>query len=224
MWGRLAMILGLVTAIGLLGACGPTTTKGTMPPPGPDGEMDPSQVPDFIGVAAPDGGIAGWVPKSYLLDGPSFPDAADIPVYADDLRTLIGHMVAGKGFVPLGVDPAAIPDLPVVAGPSVPGVVEDADVVVYARNGSGSTAWLAVQVGATFAEGSGFVGGIGAACLEVPDGGTVVFVDRSLSQPGVRAVKPLAGPGEARWVDIAADGTITEGEGIPDWWVGPPPC
>ena len=34
------------------------------------------------------------------------------PVYADDLITLVGHMVPGRGFVPLGVDPVDVPPFP----------------------------------------------------------------------------------------------------------------
>ena len=53
-----------------LAACvlsGATGTKGTMPPPGANGEIDPSAVPEFIGVAGADG-IAGYVAKEAVLD------------------------------------------------------------------------------------------------------------------------------------------------------------
>jgi hypothetical protein len=104
-------------------ACGLVSSRGTMPPADANGEVDPSAVPDFIAYSGRADQIIGWVPKSYLLDpaqrcGPG-PQCDPIPVYADDLTTLIGHDVPGRGFVPLGVDPAAVPGQPVVVGPSL---------------------------------------------------------------------------------------------------------
>lgn len=93
-----------------------------MPPAGPDGERDPKAAPDFIAVATGHGDEVGYVPKRFLFPDPTtsavIPRSEPWPVYAEDLRTLIGHMVQGKGFVPLGVDPSTIPDFPVRAGPS----------------------------------------------------------------------------------------------------------
>lgn len=91
-------------------------SKGTMPPAGPNGEINASQAPDFIAVAGQGGGIAGYTPRRYLFSAPS---QEPWPVYADDLRTLVGHMIAGKGFVPVGVDPATVPNKHVEAGPSL---------------------------------------------------------------------------------------------------------
>ena len=93
-----------------------------MPPPDANGEVDPSAVPDFIAYVGRTDRIIGWVPKSYLLEPAQRcrgPQCAPIPVFADDLVTLIGHDVPGRGFVPLGVDPAAVPERPVLVGPSV---------------------------------------------------------------------------------------------------------
>lgn len=112
---RTATVLVLaMTAV--LAACSFGPTRGTMPPPGPNGEIDPRQVPQFIGFVGQTDHIIGWVPSAFLLS----PDAGDeaIPVYADDLRTLIGHSVPGKGFVPLGADPALVPQRPVQVAPS----------------------------------------------------------------------------------------------------------
>jgi len=39
-----------------------------------------------------------------------------IPVYARDLKTLVGHMYPGKGFVPLGESPDSVPDVPQTTG------------------------------------------------------------------------------------------------------------
>lgn len=117
------LLLVLPVAVLVVVACSPVGTKGTMPPPGPNGERDLSAAPDFIAVVAGDGGEVGYVPKRFFfregMTSSELPRSDPWPVYAEDLRTLIGHMVQGKGFVPLGVDPATIPDFPVWMGPSV---------------------------------------------------------------------------------------------------------
>jgi hypothetical protein len=105
-----AMALGLAALLLTSSACSLGASRGTMPPPDANGEIDPSAVPDFIAYAGRTDRIIGWVPKSYLL-GPGqrcrLPQCDPIPVYADDLVTLIGHDVPGRGFVPLaGMDTA----------------------------------------------------------------------------------------------------------------------
>jgi hypothetical protein len=213
------LLMALVAA-----ACSPIASKGTIPPPGPDGQIDPGRAPDFIGVAGRDDRIAGWVPKRFLLEPQTGSAAEEMPVYADDLTTLVGHMVPGKGFVPLGVDPATIPDFPVQAGPSVgapraPGVAR----VVYARNGTTSITWVAVRTAEGLSEGIGFVGGAGVACPEVPPDATLVVLDRSPTEPGAQIIRELrAQASNVGWIDVAADGTLTEGEGVPSWWSGEP--
>ena len=103
-------------------ACGLGASRGPMPPPDANGDVDPSAAPDFISYAGRTDRIIGWVPKSYLLDPAQHcrgPQCDPIPVYADDLVTVIGHDVPGRGFVPLGVDPRGVPEQPVVVGPSL---------------------------------------------------------------------------------------------------------
>jgi hypothetical protein len=106
----------------LLAACSAAGSKGTMPPAGPNGDVDPSAAPDFIAVAGDDSDVIGYIPKRFLFPlpttTPGLPHDEAWPVYAEDLRTLIGHMVQGRGFVPLGVDPESVPRDPVVDGPS----------------------------------------------------------------------------------------------------------
>jgi hypothetical protein len=113
------LIMQVVVLVGV--ACSPVGSKGTMPPAGPNGEVDPGAAPDFIAVAVGDRDAIGYVQKKFLLPEPTtsieLPRGDPWPVYAADLQTLIGHMVPGKGFVPLGVDPATIPDRPVQMGP-----------------------------------------------------------------------------------------------------------
>jgi hypothetical protein len=120
----MAVVVGLVAALGL-SACGLGASRGTMPPGDANGEIDPSAVPDFIAYVGRTDRIIGWVPKSYLLEPEQHcpvprrvPQCDPIPVYADDLTTLIGHDVPGRGFVPLGEDPAVVPEGPVRVGPS----------------------------------------------------------------------------------------------------------
>ena len=81
--------------------------------------MNEALVPDFVGVWGADGvTIAGYMPKRYALGGagttvggtPSNPPQdLPIPVYGEDLVTLVGHMVAGVGFVALGSTETPVP-------------------------------------------------------------------------------------------------------------------
>lgn len=106
-------------------------TKGPVPEnatPPEGGETNDALWPDFVSVWGSDGvTIAGYAPKRYLLDpgshltpgSPSNPPKPDpVPVYGEDLATLVGHMVPGVGFVALGS--TGIPTGPSVSvGPSV---------------------------------------------------------------------------------------------------------
>lgn len=116
------MAVGLAMLLLASSACGLVSSRGTMPPADANGDVDPSAVPDFVAYAGRTDRIIGWVPKSYLLDPAQHclgPQCEPIPVYADDLTTLIGHDVPDRGFIPLGVDPAPVPEQPVVVGPSL---------------------------------------------------------------------------------------------------------
>jgi hypothetical protein len=95
------------------------TTKGPIPPDARDasGHLIAERVPDFVPVYDRDGvNIAGYVPKRYVLDAKL--GREDWPVVSDDLTTLVGHMVAGRGFVRLGVSPSDVPTFPMEALPS----------------------------------------------------------------------------------------------------------
>lgn len=214
-----------------LAACLPVSlvgSKGTMPPPGPNGEIDPSAVPDFVGVAGATG-IAGYVRKEAVLG------AADLiwPVYGDDLRTVVGQLVPGRGFVPIGVDPASVPTFNVVVGPAEPSPGQAAGTVrVYVRNGATADAWIAVrasgliQPGAAGFPGSGYVG---IACFPVSDGARLVLLDRSAVDPQATPVKLLhigrtSLEPVSLWLDVHANGTADTGTGLPDWWPGDSPC
>lgn len=75
-----------------------------------------SLVPDYILVLARDGSPAGYARKEQAFglepvalgkDGRPFDEP--IPVYGEDLSTVVGHMVSGRGFVPIGTDAASVP-------------------------------------------------------------------------------------------------------------------
>ena len=84
-------------------------TKGPVPESArrPDGTIDLSQVPDFIPALDGDEQV-GWIARddAFPAEGRERPE--QIEVYGDDLRTVIGHHIAGRGFVPLGVDPSTV--------------------------------------------------------------------------------------------------------------------
>jgi hypothetical protein len=226
---RAAIAAAMVAVAVSACAFSPTTgTKGTMPPPGPNGEMDPSAVPDFVAVAGPVG-IAGYVAKEAVLE----PSESAWPVYSSDLRTVVGHMVPGRGFVALGVDPGSVPTFEVRVSPVEPRVSQVAGVVrVYVRNGAPVEAWVAViTLGQVQPGGAGFPGSgyVGIACLSVPDGSRLVLLNHSPVDPGAIAVKTLHVGGapadpDGLWVDVLPDGSVQTGLGQPDWWSGDSPC
>ena len=75
-------------------------TKGPVPSGSASGgESYDGLWPDFISTYGRDGvSIAGYIPKQYLLSGSH---AEPMPVYGEDLKTLVGYQVAGVGFVPI---------------------------------------------------------------------------------------------------------------------------
>jgi hypothetical protein len=174
-------------------------------------------------------GIAGYVAKDAVLD----PSDSTWPVYASDLQTVVGHMIPGRGFVAVGVDPATVPTFDVIAGPGgTPGVPAPGMVREYVRNGASAEAWVAVlRQGRVQPGGAGFPGGtyIGVACLSVPDGSLLVLLDRSPVDARAAPVKTLfVGQKSAEpvslWLDVLADGTPRTGTGRPYWWTSDSPC
>ncbi|NJD27991.1 MAG: hypothetical protein FIA92_06795 [Chloroflexi bacterium] len=200
-----------------------------MPPSGPNGEIDPSAWPDYVAVAG-EVGVVGYVAKEAVLD----PGDRVWPVYGDDLQTVVGQLVPGRGFVPGGVDPGSVPTFEVDAGPATPGAGQAAGVVrVYVRNRASAEIWLAVLTRAQLQPGgAGFPGSgyVGVACLSVPGGSRLVLLDRSPVNDGATAVLNLHVGGTSEdpvilWLDAAADGEVHTGTGRPEWWTSdPPPC
>lgn len=118
----------LVIATGsVLGGGGPPT-RGTIERAiDPSGQIDPDLAPDFISAVGPDGEIVGYVAKEAILglgpvatDADGRPSDLPIPVYGDDLQTVVGHFYPARGFVPIGTDLEAVPTIEVEVGPAEP--------------------------------------------------------------------------------------------------------
>lgn len=117
--GRRWHHLGVVIALGIGFSVAGGATAGTIyltkgPIPTVNGQLDTQRAPDFIRIAT--SGVTGYVPRAYILPPePNKPGNALLlsvaPVYGSDLKTLIGHMYPGVGFVPLGKSPADEPCL-----------------------------------------------------------------------------------------------------------------
>jgi hypothetical protein len=58
------------------------------------GTYDETRIPDFIPALDHGGSVAGYVRWCAIRTGGA------IPVYADNLKTVVGHMIPNKGFVP----------------------------------------------------------------------------------------------------------------------------
>ena len=218
----LALALVIATIALILAACSPFVSKGTMPPPGPNGEVDPSSAPDFIAVAGPGSGIAGYARKEDVLD----PGDGPFPVYGEDLRTIVGQMVPGKGFVPAGVDPRTVPEIPVVVGPSGLNPPDPTRVILYVRNDASREIDIAVLVGGNLGDGVGFLAhNFGVGCFTMPTGSQLVLLDRAQSDPGVSIERVLYTRGSdtngsSLWIAVKGVGALSRGVGVPRWWVG----
>lgn len=220
---RAIRALLLVATVAVLAACSPLASKGTMPPPGPNGEVDDSSAPDFIAVAGREDGIAGYARRQDVF---STADHA-FPVYGDDLRTVVGQMVPGKGFIPVGVDPHMVPNLPVEVGPAGPHSPDASQVTIYVRNDSRTILTLAVLVEEQVTAAGGYWGqNMGAGSYSMPPGSKLVVLDREPSDPGATVVRVLhtrgsGSEGVTLWIAVADDGSITQGAGVPAWWGSP---
>ncbi len=95
-------------------APGDEPTKGLIPSDAtlPDGSPDFSQFPDFVPASDRDGNIAGYVPVRAVFIDPN-DDNLPIPVFAEDLSTLVGHMVPDFGFVALDESIESMEALPI---------------------------------------------------------------------------------------------------------------
>jgi hypothetical protein len=221
-----AILVGAFIWAAVLAACSPFATKGTMPPQGPNGAVDASSAPDFVSVAGRDASIAGYARKQDVLG----PGAAPFPVFDDDLVTVVGQMVPGKGFIPAGVDPNTVAKIPVVAGPSGQDHADGSKVVLYVRNDASTEINNAVLVGGKIKDSGGFWGqNIGVGCYSMPVGSRLVLLDRSATEPGASVLRDIYTRGDEElgpslWIVMSKDGTIGQGTGVPAWWGEPESC
>ncbi len=87
-------------------------TKGRVPEAAfqDNGKLDKSKVPDFIPALDRAGNQVGYVSRDLAMpDASKAGSEAPIPVYADDLTTVVGSMVPGRGFVHLGARTSDVP-------------------------------------------------------------------------------------------------------------------
>lgn len=221
------VVAGAVVAAVCLAACSPFASKGTIPPPGPNGEVDASFAPDFLAVAGRGAGIAGYARREDVLT----PGDAPFPVYGDDLTTVVGQMVPNRGFVPAGVDPATIPTFAAEAGPSRdPNSEASGQVVVYVRNDASEAAWITVLVAGQPWNSTEFWGqNMGVGCYAMPVGSRLVLLDRAPTEAGASVVRVVYTRGQepnppSLWITIRANGAIEQGDGVPAWWGQPQVC
>jgi hypothetical protein len=114
--GKLTVSIGI--GLALAGAAGAGAAV-LLPSKGPvhfpsTGQVPWNQIPHFVSVSA-GGKVVGYAPRADLFVPPgplmrlSRIGAMPVPVYGDDLRTLVGHMYPGVGFVPVGSSPTSVP-------------------------------------------------------------------------------------------------------------------
>jgi len=127
---RLAIVSTFVAALAIIGAAAfvaddlgtggasPRTsslTAGTVPFPVQGGSLNPKKIPDFVETLGRTGKVVGYVPRAYLFSVTRVNESAPsklggvAPIYARDLKTLVGHMYPGVGYVPLGKSLASEP-------------------------------------------------------------------------------------------------------------------
>lgn len=152
-----------------------------------------------------------------------------MPVYGEDLRTVVGQMVPGKGFVAVGVDPATVPDFPgQVANASVPAGAGSGQVALYVRNEGADQAWIAVESGGQLSEGGGFwAGNMAVGCYAMPDSSTLVLLNGPPQDLASEVLVPIytrdqETPPPSLWISIGASGAVTQGQGVAPWWSGGP--
>lgn len=112
---RAGVALGIGIGLSLAGGAAAATlylTKGPVPSP-TNGHIPSSKVPDFVSVDGHSGTVVGYTPRTYVAPRPGHRlESGVAPVYASNLKTLIGHLYPGVGYVPLGTNPATLSCVP----------------------------------------------------------------------------------------------------------------
>jgi hypothetical protein len=104
--------VAVVTTLSLLAGGKSTTTAptaGKIPPAAFQGSsINLTIVPDYIAALDHLGHSVGYVAKANIMPpSPTRGQSVATPVYGADLRTVVGHMYDGEGFVPVGQLPGA---------------------------------------------------------------------------------------------------------------------
>jgi hypothetical protein len=104
-----SITLGLGAAT-VVGADAKPPTRGRIPESAFDGKggIDERQVPEYIPALDRDGNEVGWIRYGETVTDADDPERSNQPVavYADDLKTRVGAMWPGVGYVPNGKTPA----------------------------------------------------------------------------------------------------------------------
>ena len=103
--------------------------------------------------------------------------------------------------------------------------VRQTPVTIYGHNAGAPDAWIGLLPLSDPPQAVGF-GADGVGCLHGPVGSEVASFDglpgqggQPAKRIGIVAVEDGSGP-NVFWVSVAADGTLTNGRGVPAWWVG----
>lgn len=99
-------------------------------------------------------------------------------------------------------------------------------VILYGRNEGPGLAWYGVVPMGDPPETVGFGSDVGVACLTGAAGSELLSFDGSPTEGGqpqrVLGRVPAAANVLVLWVDVANDGTQTDGDGVPAWWPDAP--
>lgn len=140
-------------------------------------------------------------------------------------------MVPGRGFVPTGVDPSAVPPLAAQVAPSSRSSGNSGgQVALHVRNDAMTQAWVTVLVDGQPWDTTGFWGQNKAVgCYAMPPGSRLVMLDRAPERPGVDLIRAIYVRGQEQdppslWMTIGGDGFIQQGTGAPAWWGEPQSC
>ncbi len=104
-------------------------------------------------------------------------------------------------------------------------------VALYGRNAAAGVAWFAVHPVTDPLLSVGFGPDIGVACWVAPTGSQVLMLDHAPGQGPTNVVAvvgtiqaPPNAPRRHLWVDVARDGAVSAGGGVPPWWPDDPGC
>jgi len=108
----ISVCAALVGFAGFAAAKSPAPTKGRIPNEAYEGsDINIDKVPDYIVAYSRDGSECGYVHKRDLFAelSPAGVSERRLVVVDDTLTKVVGHMVSGRGFVPLGKSDDQIP-------------------------------------------------------------------------------------------------------------------